>query len=113
MFYQKDDAGYHCPISGIRQKTLVYGKNTLMTEFILEAGSVLPMHRHPHEQTGYLLTGKLELTVGAETRVVSAGDAWCVPGDCIHGATVLEDSVAVEVFSPVRTEYIPEIPACA
>lgn len=35
------------------------------------------------------------------------GDSWCIPADVAHGATVLEDTVAVEVFSPVREDYLP------
>lgn len=89
-------------------KTLVHGKKTLMTEFLLEKGRILPQHTHPHEQTGYLVTGRMRLTIGEETFEVSPGDSWCIPGDVEHQAEILEDSVAVEVFSPVREEYLPK-----
>ena len=36
------------------------------------------------------------------------GDSWCIGGDVEHGAEILEDSVAVEVFSPVREDYLPK-----
>lgn len=108
MFYQKNKDSYTTPIPGVRQKTLVYGDNTLMTEFLLDAGSHLPLHRHPHEQTGYLAKGKLKMIIGDESFLTEAGDAWCVPGNTVHGADALEDCVAVEVFSPVRKEYLPE-----
>lgn len=93
---------------GIRQKTLAYGQKTLMVEFRIQKGSVLPKHKHPHEQTGYLVSGRLELTIGSETRRQEPGDSWCIPGDTEHGATALEDTVAVEVFSPVREDYLPQ-----
>ena len=44
---------------------------------------------------------------GGETRDAGPGDRWCIPGGVEHGAGVLEDSVAVEVFSPVREDYLP------
>jgi hypothetical protein len=50
-----------------------------MTEFRLERGAVLPKHKHPHEQTGYLVAGRMDLVIGSETHVVSAGDSWCMP----------------------------------
>ena len=78
-----------------------------MTEFILNAGSALPLHRHPHEQTGYLVKGRIRLKIGADEYEVAPGDSWCVPPDIEHGAQILEDSVAVEVFSPVRQDYLP------
>ena len=45
-------------------KTLCYGERTLMTEFILERGSTLPVHSHPYEQTGYLVQGRIRLRIG-------------------------------------------------
>ncbi len=108
MFYIKDESGWETVLEGVERKTLVFGEKTLMTEFRLAAGSVLPEHAHLHEQTGYLVRGKLRMFVEGEERLVQAGDAWCVPGSVKHSAETLEDSVAVEVFSPVREEYLPE-----
>ena len=64
MFYKKDSNGYQFPLEGVAQKTLVYGEKTLMTEFVLEADSDLPIHQHPHEQTGYLVSGRLKMFIG-------------------------------------------------
>ena len=61
----------------------------------------------PREQTGYLVSGSLRLTIGEEARDLAQGDSWCIPGGTDHGAEVLADSVAVEVFSPVREDYLP------
>jgi quercetin dioxygenase-like cupin family protein len=88
-------------------KTLCYGARTLMTEFILEQGSVLPLHSHPHEQTGYLVKGHIRLRIGEQEHEVGAGDSWCIPSGVVHGAQSLEDSIAVEVFAPVREDYLP------
>ncbi|HEY4301128.1 MAG TPA: cupin domain-containing protein [Candidatus Didemnitutus sp.] len=84
----------------------MHGRHTLLTEFHLQKGHTLPRHRHPHEQTGYLVSGALSMTIGDRTFEARAGDAWCIPGDTEHEARVLEDAVAIEVFSPVRTEYL-------
>jgi len=107
VFAQHSDDGYGIAAEGIRRKTLAHGERTLMTEFVLAQGSVLPRHAHPHEQTGYLVKGRLRLTIGAETFDVQVGDSWSIPGDVQHAAQVLEDSVAVEVFAPVREDYLP------
>lgn len=78
-----------------------------MVEFRLEKGSDLPRHTHPHEQTGYLVSGHITLRVGAEASEIRPGDSWTIPGNVEHSAAIHEDSVAVEVFSPVRKEYLP------
>ena len=108
MYRQGNENDYKDVLEKIQKKTLVYGDRTLMAEFRLEHGADLPRHSHPHEQTGYLVSGKIELSIGDETHQVKPGDSWCIAGGVEHKATVLEDSVAIEVFSPVREDYIPQ-----
>lgn len=109
MFGKHDESGYVLALPGIERKTLVYGDKTLMTEFRLQAGSVLPRHAHPHEQTGYLVKGRIRLTIELDTRDIVPGDSWCIAGSVEHGAEIIEDSVAIEVFSPVRDDYVPHM----
>lgn len=106
MFNRSDADGYKDPLDKVKMKTLVYGDKTLLTEFKLEKGAMLPKHNHPHEQTGYLVSGKMALTIGNVTYQVSPGDSWCIPGNVAHHAHAHENSVAIEVFSPVREDYI-------
>lgn len=106
MFYKRDDAGYKIPAEGVQLKTLVHGDKTLLCEFRLNKGSQVPEHSHPHEQTGYMVSGRLKLVVGPDTFVALPGDGWSIPGDVVHAAETLEDSVIVEVFSPVREDYL-------
>lgn len=105
-YAKHSDDGYNRPLAGIRQKTLVFGQRMLMTEFRLDKGHDLPMHGHPYEQAGYLVKGHIILTVGDKHYDTLPGDSWCIGPDVVHGARVLEDSVAIEVFSPVREDYI-------
>jgi quercetin dioxygenase-like cupin family protein len=102
-----DKTGYIQAAAGIQRKTLIYGKKTLMTEFVMEKNVELPTHSHPEEQTGYLISGHMALTIDGETYDIMPGDSWLIPGGAVHGAEILEDSVAVEVFAPVRTDYLP------
>lgn len=106
MFEKQSKDGYRPALDGIEQKTLVHGDKTLMVEFRLQKGAALPLHSHPHEQTGYLVKGQIRLTIGADVHEVLPGDGWCIPGDVLHCAEIVEDSVAIEVFSPVREDYL-------
>lgn len=108
MFQKQSHNGYTFALEGIKQKTLVYGEKTLMTEFVLKKGSKLPRHGHPHEQTGYLVKGHIRLAIGKEEYDVKPGDSWCILSGLEHRAEVIEDSVAVEVFCPVREDYLPK-----
>ena len=107
MFAKNSIEGYRPVLAGIEQKTLVYGDKSLMVEFRLQKGAALPLHSHPHEQTGYLVQGQIRLTIGEDIHEVLPGDSWCISGDVLHGAESVEESVAVEVFAPLREDYLP------
>jgi quercetin dioxygenase-like cupin family protein len=108
MFYKRNPNGYKPVLEGIQLKTLVYGDKTLFSEFKMKTGSQLPRHSHPQEQTGYLVSGHIRLTIGKETFDVEPGDSWNVPCSMEHQAEILADSVAIEVFSPLREDYLPD-----
>jgi quercetin dioxygenase-like cupin family protein len=108
MFYKSNSDGYKQVLTGVKLKTLVYGDKTLFTEFRLDKGSQLPSHTHPQEQTGYLVEGRIRLFVGDDVFEVEPGDSWCVLSNVKHRAEILADSVAIEVFSPVREDYLPQ-----
>ena len=107
MFAAPISNGYQPALPGIERKTLVHGERTLMTEFRMHKGSALPVHSHPYEQTGYLVSGHIRLTIAGESFDAHPGASWCIPSDGEHGAEILEDSVAIEIFSPVREDYLP------
>lgn len=109
MFTGHSADGFQTVAPGIEVRTLCHGEATLMAEFRLAAGNDLPTHSHPHEQTGYLVRGRIQLRIGGESHVVDPGDSWCIAGGVEHGATIVEDAVAVEVFSPVRDDLLPRV----
>ena len=106
MFVKQSNGNYKTLLIGIKQKTLAHGEKTLMSEFLLEKGSVVPTHKHPNEQIGYLIKGKMILKVEDKEYEVEEGDSWCIEENVEHSAKALEDSVAVEVFSPPRKDYL-------
>ena len=107
MFEKHSDGGYSTPLPGVGQRTLVFGERTLMAEFLLAKDSTLPSHAHPYEQTGYLVKGRILLRIGGAEHDTTPGDSWCIPMNVGHGARILEDAIAIEVFSPARADCRP------
>lgn len=105
--YKANPGGYIEALEGIVRKTLVFGEKTLLTEFRMDKDSQLPRHSHPQEQVGYLVTGHIVLYIGTEQHDIKPGDSWAILGDVEHAADILEDSIAVEIFSPLREDYLP------
>ncbi len=90
---------------GVTIKTLTDGDRMMLLEVQIAAGAVRAMHRHPHGQTGRLLSGRLRFEIDKETYDLEPGDAWIIPADVPHEATGIEECVVVEVFSPPREDY--------
>jgi quercetin dioxygenase-like cupin family protein len=108
MIAKGSPEGFREVLDGVLLKTIVYGDHTLMTEVRLARGAVVPEHEHTQEQTGYLISGSLRFFSGDQQEIAVPGDSWSFPGGCSHGAEALEDTVVLEVFSPLREDYLPE-----
>jgi len=93
-------------LDGIELQNLAVGKKTHMVKFFLKEGKVLPNHRHIQEQTGYMIRGKMVLTIGGEDCLVETGDSWSIESNVLHSAKIIEDSEVIEVFSPLREDYL-------
>jgi len=107
MFRKKGTADKKELIEGVQLSTLVHGEKTLMGHFNVAKGAAIPTHSHPHEQTGFMVSGRLRFKIEDEIMEAEAGDSWWIPGGAEHGVEALEDSVVIEIFSPVREDYLP------
>ena len=106
MIVKAGPEGYKEVFDGVILKNLVHGEKTHLIEVKLKKGAVVPEHQHRYEQTGYLISGLLRFFSGNTNNVARPGDSWNITSDMKHGAEALEDTVVVEVFSPVRKDYL-------
>ena len=104
-FIDIDSVGYTEIAPGARIRA-PYGKNLMLSYLEMDANSVVPLHQHPHEQAGILLKGRLQMTIGDETRTVEAGAMYIVPPNVKH-RVVAQDGPALilDIFSPIREDY--------
>lgn len=93
------------PVPGCRMRT-PFGQNMMLSYLEMDDGAVVPMHSHPHEQGGMLLSGTLELTIGDEVRLCQPGSMFLIPPHVMHKAVAVGGKCTVlDVFSPVREDY--------
>src|SRR5512137_1104285 len=97
---------------GLIRKTLVSGDNLMICRFDLDTGVEIPSHSHPHDQAGYVVSGKIRITVDGKSCDLGAGDSYSAPPNVLHSALALEASVVVDTFYPPRDDY-RAIPAYA
>lgn len=81
------------------------GERMMVTLMTFKKEQQVGVHSHPHEQAGYCIQGRFELTIGGTPTVIEANASYIIPGDTPHSYRVLEDALAVEVFSPPREDY--------
>jgi quercetin dioxygenase-like cupin family protein len=71
----------------------------------LKKGAVVPAHAHANEQVTLLERGRVRFTVGGEPIVLEPGDIMHTPPEVPHGVEALEDSLALDLFSPPREDW--------
>jgi quercetin dioxygenase-like cupin family protein len=100
-------------IEGLRRRTIA-GEGSMLMRVELDAGTVVPAHRHEQEQFTIVLSGRMRFLVGEEgeerEHVAGPGTVVHCPGDVRHAAEALEPTVEIDVFTPVRPELLPPSP---
>ena len=92
-------------VPGCRMRT-PHGQNLMLSYLEMEDGAEVPLHHHPHEQGGILIQGRMQLTIGDETRICEAGSLFIIPPNVPHRAVAVDGpAVVLDVFSPVREDY--------
>jgi quercetin dioxygenase-like cupin family protein len=100
--------------TGIAEETLnplarrkaLHGKNITVARFRFDKGNQVASHHHGNDQITIVEKGAVRMVVGDEVLVLKAGDMVHVPPDVPHANEALEDTVIIEVFSPVREDWI-------
>jgi quercetin dioxygenase-like cupin family protein len=105
-FLTREQCGRHTIFPGVHIQTCALEK-VMCSVVELEPHSVVEEHSHPHEQMGLWLEGRAVFTIGDETKTVQPGDLYRIPSNVRHKVVVLDQPAkALDVFSPVRDEYL-------
>ena len=91
---------------GVRRKIMAYDDKIMLVKVQFDEEGIGPMHDHYHSQTTYVVSGEFELTIGKETKLMKAGDAFYIPPHVSHGAICKKAGVLIDVFSPIREDFM-------
>lgn len=91
---------------GIQRKIIGYDDQLMLVKVIFEKNIKAPTHSHPHSQSSYIESGRFEVTLGNEKRILSAGDGFIVPSNLTHSVISLEPGIIVDAFSPKRDDFL-------
>ena len=88
---------------------IIAGEREMLAQIYLKRGALIPMHAHESEQMTYILQGALRFLVGGEEVIVREGEVLHIPANVTHQAEALEDTFELDVFSPIRTEWLRDV----
>lgn len=100
-------------IEGLKTKILtgLTGEKMMMVLNYTLPGHTVDTHSHPHEQIGIIYSGKAQMWIGNEKRIIKKGDFYCIPANVPHGDTCIGDKpfVMLDIFNPVRETFIEKL----
>ena len=91
---------------GVSRKILGWDNQIMMVKVKFEEGAVGSPHKHFHTQTTYIESGKFEFSIADKKQIAEKGDGLYIPPNELHSALCLEAGVLIDVFSPVREDYL-------
>lgn len=103
--YRWDDMTLE-PVTGLISRRIVTGEREMLAQIVLKKGALVPMHAHEAEQMTCVLEGTLRFLVGGEVIVVTAGEVLHIPSQVPHQAEALDDVLELDVFSPIRHDWL-------
>jgi quercetin dioxygenase-like cupin family protein len=94
---------------GVRRKIMAFEDSIMLVRVEFETGGVGSLHSHPHVQISHVESGQFEIEIEGVKKTLSAGDVFHVPSNAIHGAYCIEAGVLIDVFSPMREDFLTTI----
>ena len=91
---------------GVSRKIMGWNNQSMMVKVRFEEGAIGYEHQHFHSQTTYIESGKFEFTIDGNKQVVQARDGLYIPPNALHGAKCIEAGLLIDVFSPVREDFL-------
>jgi Uncharacterized conserved protein, contains double-stranded beta-helix domain len=85
---------------------LAVGEKSMVTKMNYKMGDIVPLHSHPNEQSGYVISGKYRIKYQGIDEILTAGDSYSIPENIPHSWDVIEAGEAIDVFTPPRQDYL-------
>ena len=82
------------------------GQNITLAQLFLKKGCIVPEHRHLSEQISFIVTGRLHFTLEGREVIRTSNQLICIPSHVPHSVEAIEDTLAYDIFSPIREDWI-------
>jgi quercetin dioxygenase-like cupin family protein len=87
-------------------RKIISGEKAMVAQVFLAKGAIVPEHSHESEQITYILEGALKFELEGKEVVVHKGEVLRIPSNVPHRAVALEDTLDLDIFSPIRHDWL-------
>ena len=87
-------------------RRFIAGERVMLAQIHLKKGGLVPVHKHVHEQFSHVLKGSVKFTLSGRKYVLNEGEVLHIPSNKVHSAEAAEDSEVLDVFSPIREDWL-------
>jgi len=91
---------------GMRRKIMSYDNRVMLVKVEFEEGAIGALHNHYHTQISYVENGSFNVEIDGKIVLLNKGDVFYVAPNLIHGVVCLKAGMLIDVFSPVREDFI-------
>jgi quercetin dioxygenase-like cupin family protein len=92
--------------AGTQRKIMAYNETMMLTKVQFASGAIGTLHQHPHTQVAYVSKGVFDIEIEGVTQRLHAGDVYFVPSGLVHGAVCIEAGELIDIFTPMRADFI-------
>ncbi|MBK7097505.1 MAG: cupin domain-containing protein [Sphingobacteriales bacterium] len=92
--------------AGVKRKIISYDEQLMMVKVAFEQGAIGSLHHHYHTQMTYVISGSFEVQVGDEKQILKKGEVFYAPPNIMHGVICFEAGELLDVFSPMREDFV-------
>jgi quercetin dioxygenase-like cupin family protein len=100
------DKGKRRSFLGVDFLVLSHGQDTMITKMLYKKEDHVPFHKHPNEQSGYVISGKYRIQFANHDQIIGQGDAYSIPKNVEHRIEIIEPGEVLDFFSPPRADYL-------
>ncbi|MBS1510182.1 MAG: cupin domain-containing protein [Bacteroidetes bacterium] len=106
LFIENDDIAWEEVDHLVKRKIMAYDDNLMVVKVQFETGGIGTVHKHYHSQITHVESGVFEVEINGDKKILKAGDAFYIPPNVLHGAVCIAAGVLIDVFSPMREDFI-------
>lgn len=91
---------------GVDLEVLSIGEKSMVTKMLYKNGDNVSAHKHPNEQSGYVISGKYRIKYLIYDQIIEAGDSYSIPANVDHTLEIIEPGQVIDFFTPPRKDYL-------